>query len=126
MDFNWLRNEPEARFNASVWVWRSFFQFPGLLLTNGGKIADQRGGLPPVFGQMQFNQFAGLIDRLRHKRRCAPLRSCQHHQLNGKSILIPVTPFGQYFAHPFGFVGGQPVAQKIKISILHDYSPKFN
>ncbi len=102
------------------------FQFPGLLFHDDRKIADQRGGLPPVFGQMQFNQFAGLIGRLRHQNCRAPLHARQHHQLHGKSILIPVTPFGQNLSQPFGFLGGKTVAQKINIGVVQSYSPKFN
>ena len=45
-----------------------FFQFIGLFFTDDRKIADQRRGLPLVFGQMQFDQFTGVVDRLRHKR----------------------------------------------------------
>ena len=57
------------------------------------EICDQRAGLPPVFGQMLFNQFTGIIHQARQIGSDAPLRLGQQGQLHRKTVVRPDAPF---------------------------------
>jgi hypothetical protein len=66
-----------------------FFQLLVLAVHRVGKIICHRLTLFPVFGQMQFNQFAGIIHQARQIGRDAPLRLGQQRQLHRKTAIRP-------------------------------------
>jgi hypothetical protein len=78
------------------------------------------GSLALMFGEGLIQLLTGRSQLLRHSRCHAPLRTRQQGELNGKRILVSLTPFGQDLSQLFGFLGRSSFTERIEIRLVHD------
>ena len=95
-----------------------FFQLLVLAVHRAGKTICHRLTLPPVFSQMQFNQFTGIIHQSRQIGRDAPLRLGEQCQLHWKIVVRSDAPFVQQSVNPIHFVRRHPGAKHRQVILV--------